>query len=397
MKNIANTAILLFLFSAMLSCNSTQRITTNKTLEKDLRQTMLLSKKQYEYFATRIPDSLFPKTFENGKHVFCKSWDWVSGFYPGTLILLSDYFKDENLYNLAVPKLDLLKKEQFNKNTHDLGFMMYCSFGNAIKSHPGKNYDTILLNSAESLASRYNPKVQAIKSWDSRSKDDFLVIIDNMMNLELLFWASRFTGDPQYAEIAVNHANTTMKNHFRDDYSSYHVVNYNPLTGEVNKKHTHQGAYDESAWARGQAWALYGYTLMYRETKDRQYLDMADKIAVYIIKNLPGDYIPVWDFNAPELNKHYKDASAGAIIASALLELYKYSPQNARQYVTVAENILSSLRSENYFAGYTQNGGFLLKHSVGHLPRNSEVDVPLTYADYYFIEAMLRYSDLNRK
>jgi len=212
------------------------------------------------------------------------------------------------------------------------------------------------------------------------------------MNLELLFWATRETGDSSYYKIAVTHANTTMKNHFRSDYSSYHVLNYHPKTGAVQQKRTDQGYADESAWARGQAWGLYGYTLMYRETKDHKYLDQANHIAAFILKNLPEDKVPYWDFNAPDIPTTLRDASAGAIIASALLELCSYNKgQNAKNFFKTAEKIINTLSSDQYTAAEGSNGGFILKHGVGHMPKRSEVDVPLTYGDYYYLEAMKRY------
>jgi len=295
--------------------------------------------------------------------------------------------------------MKVLSKEQYNTHTHDLGFMMYTSFGNANRIAPQPGYKQILLNSAKSLSTRFNPTVGCIKSWDSKPSD-FLVIIDNMMNLELLFWATRATGDSSFYKIAVTHANTTMKNHYRPDYSSYHVLNYDAQTGAVKEKKTAQGYANESAWARGQVWGLYGFTVMYRETKDKKYLEQAEHIAHFILANtnLPADKIPYWDFNDPKIPNVLRDASAGAIMASALLELCRYADKKAAAtYFTTAQSILKTLSSDTYKARPGTNGGFLLKHSVGHLPGKSEVDVPLTYADYYFVEAMKRYKDFASK
>jgi len=226
------------------------------------------------------------------------------------------------------------------------------------------------------------------------------VIIDNMMNLELLFWATKFSGDSSFYKIAVTHANTTLKNHFRSDNSSYHVLNYDEQTGAVKEKKTAQGAANESAWARGQAWGLYGYTATYRETKDPVYLEQAKKIAEFILANanMPADGIPYWDYNAPDIPNAFRDASAASIIASALLELNKYVPSNTgNKYVALAKKILKTLSLPAYRATQGTNGGFILKHGVGHLPAKSEVDVPLTYGDYYFIEACKRYKELSKK
>jgi hypothetical protein len=348
---------------------------------------------------TKLPADRFPKTYHAQKDSFETSnsgW-WCSGFYPGTLLYLYQQTKDQSLLNETERVLKVLEKEKNNKSTHDLGFMMFCSFGNANYIAPKPEYKEILLTSAKSLATRFNPKTGCIKSWDSRNPSDFLVIIDNMMNLELLFWATRVSGDSSFYNIAVTHANTTMKNHFRADNSSYHVLNYDANTGAVKQKRTAQGAADESAWARGQAWGLYGFTVMYRETKDRKYLDQANHIAQFILRhpNLPADKVPFWDFNAPGIPNALRDASAGAIISAALLELSDYVEGSQKsEYISVAETILRTLSTDEYKAAPGTNGGFILKHGVGHLPAKSEVDVPLTYGDYYFVEAMKRYKEL---
>jgi uncharacterized protein YyaL (SSP411 family) len=277
--------------------------------------------------------------------------------------------------------------------------MMFCSFGNANRIQPKQEYPEILLTSARSLSSRFNPNVGCIKSWESK-KEDFVVIIDNMMNLELLFWATRVSGDSSFYRIAVTHANTTMKNHFRPDHSSYHVVNYDPQTGAVQQKRTAQGYANESAWARGQAWGFYGYIVTYRETKDKKYLDHANNIANFILNhpNLPAEKIPYWDFNAPGIPNALRDASAAAIMASAFLELSKYVDKSlSKKYFSAAEIILQTLSTDQYKAAPGTNGGFILKHGVGHLPNKSEVDVPLTYGDYFFVEAMQRYKEYDKK
>jgi hypothetical protein len=310
-------------------------------------------------------------------------------------LYLHQQTKDQELYKETERILKLLEKEQHNTTTHDLGFMMFCSFGNALQIRPKPEYKQILINSAKSLSTRFNPNVGCIKSWDS-DKPEFLVIIDNMMNLELLFWATRETGDSSFHKIAVTHANTTIKNHFRPDNSSYHVINYHPETGDVIQKRTAQGYADESAWARGQAWGLYGFVVMYRETKDKMYLDQANKIAQFILKhpNLPADKIPYWDFNAPNIPNALRDASAGSITASALLELSTYVDEtNSKFYFSNAETMIKTLSSPNYKAKAGTNGGFIIMHGVGHIPAGTEVDVPLTYADYYYIEALKRYKE----
>jgi unsaturated chondroitin disaccharide hydrolase len=371
----------------------------DKKLLQQIRSEYKKADAQYKLMMKGIPPDRFPKTYyaATGKLETSSSGWWCSGFYPGTLLYLYQQTKDAALLDEANKKLNELAKEQYNKTTHDLGFMMYCSFGIAEKIEPKPEYKQILINSAKSLSTRFDPKVGCIKSWDAK-KTDYLVIIDNMMNLELLFWATRATGDSSYYKIAVTHANTTMQNHFRPDYSSYHVLNYDPKNGKVQQKKTAQGYADESAWARGQSWGLYGYTVMYRETKNKKYLDQAKHIAQFILNNpnLPANKIPYWDFNAPNIPDALHDASAAAVMASALLELCKYADHaDARRYFKAAETIIRNLSAKPYMAVMGTNGGFILQHSVGHIPQNTEVDVPLSYADYYFIEALSRYQHFN--
>ena len=390
---------LLLLIFFLAGCTGQKKLAGPK---KDLLQTIDQNfsdgAAQYKMMMKRLPANRFPKTYyaQNDSFETSGSGWWCSGFYPGTLLYLYEQTRDQSLLNEAERILKVLEKEKNNTTTHDLGFMMFCSFGNAVNIASKPEYRDILLTSARSLSTRFNPKVGCIKSWDSKPSD-FLVIIDNMMNLELLFWATRISGDSSFYKIAVTHANTTMKNHFRADHSSYHVVNYDPETGAVKQKRTAQGAADESAWARGQAWGLYGFTVMYRETRDRKYLDQANLIAQFILHhpNLSADKIPYWDFNAPGIPDALRDASAAAIISSALIELSRYvEGATKREYISVAETILKNLSAALYKAAIGTNGGFILQHCVGHLPNKTEVDVPLTYADYYFVEAMKRYKTL---
>jgi len=290
-----------------------------------------------------------------------------------------------------------VEKEQFNKGTHDLGFMLYCSFGNGYRLTADTSYKRVLITGAQSLISRNKPQIGCIQSWNSNEEWQFPVIIDNMMNLEFLIWATKATGDSTYYKIAISHADTTMKNHFRSDYSCYHVLNYDTIRGKVLNKQTHQGASDSSAWARGQAWALYGYTMMYRETLIPRYLEQAKNIASFILKNpnLPSDKIPYWDFDAPAIPNEPRDASAASIICSALIDLSQFvEPSLSKEYMNVAEQQIKVLSSSLYRAEPGTNGDFILKHSVGSKPHNSEVDVPLTYADYYYVEALIRMKEI---
>jgi unsaturated chondroitin disaccharide hydrolase len=390
----------LFVFT-MVSCGHQKKLSAAQaSLQEQISKNFSEATAQYKFMMKNLPEGRFPKSFDaktNSLQTSGSDW-WCSGFYPGTLFNLYAETKDPALLNEGERMLHLLEKEKDNKGTHDLGFMMYCSFGTANKIAPRPEYNGILMTSARSLSSRFSPVVGCIKSWNAKP-NDYLVIIDNMMNLELLFWATHYSGDSSFYKIAVTHANTTMKNHFREDYSSWHVVNYDPQTGAVQQKRTAQGAADSSAWARGQAWGLYGYTVMYRETRDKKYLDQANHIAHFILHhpNLPIDKIPYWDFNAPGIPNALRDASAAAVMASAFIELSRYTDRKrSASYISAAETILSNLSSERYKAAPGTNGGFVLEHCVGNMPQKSEVDVPLTYADYYFVEAMQRYQALKK-
>jgi unsaturated chondroitin disaccharide hydrolase len=337
------------------------------------------------------PELVAPRTLENGQLKLVASKDWTSGFFAGELWMLYAFTKKPEWKLKAETYTALIEKEKFNGGTHDMGFKVYCSYGTGYQITKDAAYKDVIIQSAKTLSTRFNPTVGCIRSWDHHKEVwGFPVIIDNMMNLELLFAATRFTGDSSFYKIAVSHANTTMKNHFRADYSSYHVVDYDTATGKVVKKNTHQGYAHESAWARGQAWALYGYTMCYRETKNVAYLQQAENVAKYILNhpNLPADKVPYWDFNAPAIPNEQRDASAAAVIASGLLELAKYS-KNKKEYVSIANTIIQSL-TKSYRSPIGENKGFLLLHSTGSKPSNSEVDVPLNYADYYYLEALLR-------
>ena len=338
-----------------------------------------------------------PRTLDyDGNLELVASRDWTSGFFPGVLWYLYENSGKEEWLNSAKEFTLNIEPEKLNTTTHDVGFKIYCSFGNGYRLTDDKHYRDVIIEAAHSLSKRFNPATGCILSWDhSRDKYAHPVIIDNMMNLELLFAASRLTGDPSFYEIAVSHANTTMKNHFRPDFGTYHVVDYDSITGQVLKKKTHQGYSDESTWSRGEAWSLYGYTFCYRETKDTNYLKQAENIASFILNHprLPEDLIPYWDFDAPEIPNEPRDVSAASVIASALYELSCYS-ENKELYLKSANKIVANL-TQDYRAKKGDARGFLLLHSTGAKPSNKEVDVPLIYADYYYLEALLRAEKLH--
>ena len=356
------------------------------------------AEKQYQGMLASHPDlTQFPQSTKPDGTPENQTADWwCSGFFGGSLWFIYEFTRDPKWKEAAEKWTMVLEKEKFNTTTHDLGFMLYCSFGSGYRLTGDKIYKQILLTGAKSLATRFDPKVGLIKSWEIfQNKYKYPVIIDNMMNLEFLFWAAKESGNQSYYNICITHADNTLKNHFRADNSSYHVVSYGP-EGQVLAKKTHQGASDESAWARGQAWGLYGYTVMYRETKDIKYLAQAHKIATYILTNpnLPADKVPYWDYSRPG---EERDASAAAITASALLELSQYSDKvQKRYYISMATKMLESLSGPAYRANAGENNHFILMHSTGHKPAKSEVDVPLVYADYYYLEALLRYQKIKR-
>ena len=320
------------------------------------------------------------------------SKDWTSGFFPGELWFLYEYTQNNFWKKKAQQHTDILEKEKMNGSTHDMGFKVYCSFGNGYRLTQDEHYKEVLLQSAHTLATRFKPAAGIIRSWDhSAAKWVCPVIIDNMMNLELLFWATKESKDSTFYRIAVDHARTTMKHHFRPDFSSYHVIDYDTITGQVLKKNTHQGFADESAWSRGQAWALYGYTMCYRETRLPEFLEQAQNIEKYLFThpNMPEDLIPYWDFDAPGIPDEPRDVSAATVIASALYELSLYDPEKGERYRSNADKIIENL-TKHYRATLKKDNGFLLLHSTGTKPTNTEVDVPIVYADYYFIEALMR-------
>jgi unsaturated chondroitin disaccharide hydrolase len=355
--------------------------------------------RKYKAMLDEIPvDTLNPRSVkEDGSLDLTGSGPWTSGFFPGNLWFIYEYTGDTAWKSAAEHYTLNVEDQKHNGRTHDMGFKMFCSFGNGLRLTGNKYYREVLLESARTLITRFNPAVGCIRSWDHNAdKWNFPVIIDNLMNLELLFWASRETGDSTFYQIAVKHAETTLQNGFRADNSSWHVIDYDPHTGEVAKRNTHQGLSHNSAWARGQAWGLYGYTMIYRETGTLRFLEQASRIADFILhhKNLPGDLVPFWDFDDPLIPDVSRDASAAAIIASALYELSGYIPGEVVNYENYADKILRNLSAPPYLVTDYKNN-FLIQKCVGNLPAGSEVDVPLIYADYYFLEANLRKRNLS--
>ncbi len=344
---------------------------------------------------------LFPRTVFDNEIQYAPIDDWTSGFFPGALWYMYELTGNKKWENAAEKFTLRLDSVKYITWHHDVGFIIHSSYGIGYDITKNPAYKAVIIQAAKSLATRFRPVPGVIQSWDEnrgwQAKRGWMcpVIIDNMMNLELLFQASDLSGDSTYRKMAISHANVTMANHFRKDFSCYHVVDYDKIKGGVRSKGTAQGFSDESSWARGQAWALYGFTICYRETKDPKYLDLVDKIYHFIFTNktMPADLVPYWDFNAPNIPNEPRDASSAAIMASALYELVALGRP---QYKETADKIMQSLSGPAYLAIVGTNGNFLLMHSVGSIPHDSEVDVPLIYADYYFLEALARKIELEK-
>lgn len=388
----SNSRILFIIGGLILPVVGCQNATNQNTAEDQ--------KKSESGYEARLPKLLdyevnaasFPRSMEpDGSVRKVKSSDWTSGFYPGSLLYLYRLTEEEAYWKAAKQWLPFNAQEQTNDRTHDMGFKVYGSIGNANEIAPNAEWKDVIVTSAQTLSSRFNAQTGCIKSWDfGGDRWQFPVIIDNMMNLELLFEASKISGDSSYYHTAVSHAIRTMKNHFRADHSSYHVLDYDPQTGEVLQRLTHQGSHAESIWSRGQAWGLYGFTMVYRYTNDPRFLEQAMAIAGFLMNqpNMPEDKIPYWDMSDPDLPHAYRDASAAAITASALLELDSF--KRGKGYGDYARNLLETLNSPDYLLAPEVNGPFILDHSTGNYPAKDELDVPVNYADYYFLEALYR-------
>lgn len=336
-----------------------------------------------------------PRSIEpDGSVRLVSAKDWTTGFFPGSLWYGYEISGDEMLKDQARRFTLALDSVKDFTHTHDLGFMLYCSYGNGYRLTGDEEYLPAMKAGAANLYGRFNKNVGAIRSWDFGSWQ-YPVIIDNMMNLEFLFWAAKQFDQSSYADASVSHAFRALSDHYRTDYSSYHVVSYDTLSGKPVEKGTHQGYADETAWARGQAWGLYGFSMGYRNTGEKKFLDQAEHIADFLMNHprLPEDKVPYWDYDAPDIPRAPRDASAAAITASALLEL-STQVKDGGKYADFAEEILKSLSSDAYLAEPDSEHFFILKHSVGALPNNSEVDTPINYADYYYLEALLRYARL---
>lgn len=371
-------------------------VQANDSLLGRIPQVFERAEDQYRALTASVTDrSKLPRTIRpDGSLLTVSPEDWTSGFFPGCLWLLHEFNGAAEWKEKAQDYTRRVERIRHFKGHHDTGFMLGCSYGNALRLAPNAETRQILRDGASALATRFDPRLGLIRSWDDKAFT-FPVIIDNMMNLELLTWAARNGGDPKLREIALSHADKTLQQHFRPDGSAYHIVDYDPSNGWVRAIHGGQGADVRTPWARGQGWAIYGFTMMYRETEKVEYLNLAKNLADFLIAhpNMPANGIPNWDYGLTEDEAVPRDASAAAIMASALLELGQVAPDGDR-FIEFARKQLLSLSSPDFLADAGTNGGFLLKHSTGHFPVKNEVDKPLIYADYYFLEALLRYRSI---
>ena len=399
-----NTKIFLTLFTTILFFQSFGN--GQKSKQSDfIRENVKFAAEQYGLQTDIIEKSgkvLNPKTIIDGEMKYIRPQEWTSGFFPGSMWYLYELTGDEKWKSLGTKYAEAIEEVKNLTSHHDVGFMIGCSFGNALRLTGDERYKDVIVQAAKSLSTRFRPNAGIIQSWNvtggwqAERGWECPVIIDNMMNLELLFDATEFSGDSTFYKIAVTHADKTIEHHFRPDYTTWHVIDYSLEDGSVRNKHTAQGFAHHSTWARGQSWGIYGYVVCYRETGDPKYLEQAKKAFEVVANhiNMPEDKIPYWDYDAPNIPHALRDASSAAIMASALYELATY--ENREYYKGWADDIMETLASPAYRAKVGENGNFLLKHSVGSIPHGSEIDVPLNYADYYFLEALKRKKDLEK-
>lgn len=400
MTNRINQLCLIVLFFTIIACDPAPK-TKPGFVEENIRFAVSQEKLQVEAIE-QSGKVLNPRTVAGGKVKYIPMEDWTSGFYPATMWYMLELTGDSSWKTYAKKYTEAIDSVKYLTWHHDVGFMIQCSFGNGLRLGE-EAYKEVILEAAKSLSTRFRPVAGVFQSWNvdkgwqSERGWECPVIIDNMMNLELLFNATRLSGDSSFYKLAVSHADKTITHHYRPDYSCYHVVDYSLTDGSVRNRHTAQGYAHESSWARGQAWGIYGFTVAYRETRDPKYLQQAQKAFNFVVnhKNFPADFIPYWDFDAPKIPDEPRDASAAAIMASALYELSGFG--NEEFYTGWADKIMNSLASPAYRAKTGENGNFLLMHSVGSIPHGAEIDVPLNYADYYFLEALLRKKKLAAK
>ena len=402
LNKVKSYFILIFIGSLfLLNCRNTREVTFEETRSPehfgiDTLLELYLSK--YKTFIDSHSDSsLFPRSFENDQLHMVTSEDWTSGFFPGILWYLYEYSGDIDFLHAAQSWTYALKDQSHNTSTHDVGFIINSSFGQGYRITRDESYKEVLNKAAESLASRYVDEIGCIKSLDEIDNFNYPVLIDNMVNLEILYKAWKLNNNEKYFHIANKHAINTMEKQFRNDFSAFQVIDYDQRTFLPKYRGSFQGYSDSTAWARGQSWGLYGFVVAFRETRDRVYLDQSIRIASYILghENFPEDCIPYWDFLSPDIPDTYRDATAAAILASALIELSSFSEvKQPEQYVNVAKNIIHTMVTQGYITNQNEYENFVLNQGIGSIPADSEVGVPIIYGDYYLLEALLKYKNL---
>lgn len=387
-RNLKTLFLSVTLMSCLTGCNLGKKVesVSIKKIDFDINKEIKKCELQLEKTVAKLTDvTMHPRLIETNASewtlVKSSKYTWTSGFYAGILWYMYDVTGDEKWKTEAIKRTEVFKENENIVEHHDIGFMMFPTYGNGFLIGDKEHYKDVLLTSAQSLSTRYNPNVGTIKSWNVNKNrprwTQHITIIDNMLNLELLFWAAKNGGQSKFYDIANKHAETTMKNHFRKDFTSWHVIEYDTITGNAINKHTRQGYSDESCWSRGQAWGIYGYIMTFRETKDKRYLELAKDITDKYLSMLPEDMVPYWDFNAPNIPNEERDASAAAIVASALLELSTLVDNETEEtkYYNTAINILNSLSSKEY-SGINKTDSFLI-HSTGAKSLGKEIDVAL--------------------
>ena len=400
LKHISVKTVAFLIAAVFLNCKEHSQKNAKASTSKigDVIKSVNYKDRFIKLLDYKVDSLAFPRSGSAKNNTIKKvpSKDWTSGFFPGSLWQIYELTANKAYLKKAEQWTALVEQEKFNNRTHDMGFKVFCSFGNGYRLTKNPYYKDVIIHSAETLKTRYGGAVGSIRSWDFNKKEwQFPVIVDNMMNLELLFEASLLSGDSSYKDIAYQHAKTTLKNHFRKDGSVYHVVDYDTITGAVRSKVTHQGFANESTWARGQSWGVYGFTMAYRYTKDPSFLERAKQTANFVIQHprLPKDGIPYWDLDAPNIPNEPRDASAASVLASALLELYEYT--NDKTYLDFSDKIIESLLSKDYVIQNSSTVPFILDHSTGNWPKQDEIDEPISYADYYLLEAILKRKKLD--
>jgi unsaturated chondroitin disaccharide hydrolase len=385
-------AIILLLVLALATVTA-RPAAAEDPLEAAIRHAWDFAAQQLDRAVKSIPTDRYPRmTTSTGNWETTSPSAWTSGFFPGALWLMFERTGNPLWRARAETWTSRIGGQRTRTDTHDLGFMFMSSYGHGYRLIPNEPYRKILVEAAGSLAKRYDPDVRCIRSWGSiNDTTKFEVIVDNLVNLELLLWGARNGGNAEWRTMAINHGlRCGIQDLMRADGSTFHRAIYDPVTGGLKSRGTVQGACDACTWSRGHAWAVYGFTMLYRETGDTRFLDAARTTADYFISHLPPDKVPYWDFS--KSGSEPRDSSAASIAASGLLELSRRETDATRKqtYLSAARDILTSLSSPAYLAEGTTYWSILM-HGTRNKPAGS-YDTGLVFGDYYMLEAMLRYS-----